>query len=267
MKKEMVQKALALTERCLNEYYQGDPQCIITHLHPHCMLIGAREEEFCFGRDDITALFRALEKDLPNIVLSSQEYFCVVNSGSTCVISGRFIATIEDESSQEFLSDLQRITLVWQQEKNELWMIHFHMSDPLGTLEANELFPHKLSRKMYGYFQTKMAEETGGENRITMRDIDGVTWYVNIWEIVALEAFNLNTIVRTVQRAFEVRCLLGVLTDQLNERLPGRFIRIHRSYTVNQSYIVKIDGLRLQVGEYTYPIARNRRKAVITSIS
>lgn len=267
MKKEYIQKALRQTETCLITFNQGKADYLIDCLHENCMWIGARDEEFYFGKAEITGVLRQLEADMPVIGLSRQTSFCVSQDQHSCTVAGRYMGTVV-QKDDALLQEMQRYTFIWKlTEDKSLSIVHIHVSNPLANLavseQGEELFPHRFSQQMYQYLKQQVQEKSHTGCRIMLTDIEGINWYIGVSEIIALEAVNLNTIIRLPERSLEIRMLMGELLERLDIRLPKTFVRIHKSYVVNKTYVLRNDGLTLQAESYCYPISRRRRKAIL----
>lgn len=268
MKKEFIQKALEQTEKSLIEYNHGNVDYLIACLHPKCMWIGSRKEEYYFGKQAVTTAIREFETELPFINLSDQECYCIGKDQHSCIVSGNYQGSLCLKNGEE-LYDTKRFTFIWYLEQGQLSIIHVHVSNPLPDISvpapSGEERNH-FGRYMYRYFNQMLREKFGRDNRIIINDVEGITRYINTGEILALEAVGANTIIRTIKTSIEARCLMGQLLDTLDDRAPGTFVRIHRSYVVNKYYIVKVSRTELQADEYIYPISRSRRKEIMEEL-
>jgi len=85
---------------------------------------------------------------------------------------------------------------------------------------------------------------------------EGMIYRVNFDDLLFAEANRNHTRIVTTEKTLEPIMTFSVLEQQLP---ATRFIRIHRSFIVNQSKITHIDGNRLFIGEHEIPIGKNHR--------
>jgi DNA-binding LytR/AlgR family response regulator len=95
-----------------------------------------------------------------------------------------------------------------------------------------------------------------GEEHIFIRT-EGMIYRVNYTDFLFAEANRNYSRIVTTEGTLEPMMAFLVLESQLP---ATQFLRIHRSFIVNQSKITRIDGNRLFIGELEIPIGKNYRR-------
>ncbi len=82
---------------------------------------------------------------------------------------------------------------------------------------------------------------------------------LSLHEVIYLEALKDYTIIVTAQNKYSVLATLG---NVLKQKSFEKFIRIHRSYAVQQHFIDRIKAQEITVNNIVLPVGRNYKEAV-----
>lgn len=263
-------QVLELTQKILEQYWQGNQTLFREHMHRDILWIGSMKEEYIYGAKDMLKRLDENHEEMPPVFLDEQEYEIVQNERNTCVVAGRYRAYTKPESGL-LLSEYQRVTFVWEKsvedKKDCLRIKHIHLSNTLHIQSEDERFPTKAGRESYEYLQRIMAERSMGDV-ITVKDDGQVTRVINYSDIMYVESdrnYNLihmkdNNIIRTRGRFSDIV-----------EILPDTFVSLNRSICVNRSYVKGLEKQTLQmIDGTTFKIAVNAcpriRKEINTNI-
>ena len=258
MKKEKIQQCIQLTDDIMTTHFRGDHRLLVQHLHKDCLWIGARAEEYFFGRDVILGLLDEEKKEIPDITLTSKEFQLTAQDRSSCVITGRYIG-VTDESSKELYRDMQRVTFSWKEEKEKFLITHMHVSNPMSTVVHDEVFPHQIGTFTREYLDMLIKKEVEKSGYLTVKDRDSVVHKLQISNILYLEAFNVNTLIHTVDGDIFARASITGLEQRIREQQEDLFVRVHKSFCVNRFYVTSIRTYELRLaGRYTVPVSKGR---------
>jgi DNA-binding LytR/AlgR family response regulator len=92
---------------------------------------------------------------------------------------------------------------------------------------------------------------------------DSLLVSVDVNDILYFEAFGDYVKIGTSKKIFVIHSTL----TKIENRLPEKFLRIHRSYIVRLDKIKNIDQTNLQVGEKIIPISQSMRPKLMKKIS
>jgi DNA-binding LytR/AlgR family response regulator len=113
---------------------------------------------------------------------------------------------------------------------------------------------------MHNFYSTQSSPpQVEAQGTILVKD-GGFTHKVAVEDILFIQSDHVYVSVHTAQRKYLVRASLQYYLEQLPQDL---FIQIHRSFVVNRLKIDKVGPTSLQVGDYTLPISRKYRDAVL----
>lgn len=90
---------------------------------------------------------------------------------------------------------------------------------------------------------------------------------ININDLLYLEADGNYTKFVTLKNSIMVLCTMKEALTKIDEQAAGRFIQVHRSYSVAISKVKKVDTYDLEVGDKEIPIGSSFRKAVLAQFS
>ena len=275
MKKELIDRCMELTREMMEHYFHGDIGFVSDHLHRNCLWIGARADEFYQGKSNILNILRQDQPNLPDIHLTSQHYLCAVHDTHTCTIAGSYIG-ITSPDSGEIFRQMQRVSFVWKDKKEQLSIIHMHVSNPLNILEEGENFPHAVGRYTKDYLDMLISRDVEKNDSITVKDQKNIHHVINISKIIYCESFDRNTIIHTEHGDIFGRIQLQEIQQQLIKMNPVMFKRVHKSFLINKYYATSIQRYEIKLHEgYRISVSQERyteiydwlmeRKAIETS--
>ena len=262
MKKQLISTCIELTKEVMIRHYQKDDDFVIKYLHKNCIWIGSCAEEFYQGNDIIACVLKKEAHQLPDIELTSFDYICTSHDTHECVITGRHIG-LTTNSSGEIYRDMQRVTFVWKKIKEELSIMHIHVSNPINNLQEGEIFPHKIGKFTKGYIEMLVNQDIKKNGTITIKDHTNQYHIVKINEIVYCEAFDMNCIIHLMKNNIFARITLLDLEQKLNDKNSDMFKRVHKSYLVNRYYALSLSRYELILqSEAKVPVSQERYNAV-----
>lgn len=232
MRKNMIEDAIIETRQCLIHYWQNDSTYASKFFAEDVMWIGALKRQFIQGRDIVFSDLDDTNKTNPVCTLLQQEFWCISKDRNTCAIVGRYYVTV-DSNQDEILSEQQRCTFIWECVKGELKIKHMHISSPVGYLEDEEVFSHKIGKSTYRYLCELVEEYSGRNNILKVKDINGHIRFINVGEIECAEANLRYTKISTITEEVVVKIAWNKILDEIDEK----FVRVHRSYIVQRKYI------------------------------
>lgn len=108
----------------------------------------------------------------------------------------------------------------------------------------------------------KLRNENSAKGSLKIMD-KGYLVPVPFSEIVYLKADGLYTKVFTKAKSYLVRDILKGFEEKLH---INQFIRVHKSYLVNTSYIVSFNAKKINLGDTTIPIRRGLYKELLEKL-
>ncbi|MFY0592765.1 LytR/AlgR family response regulator transcription factor [Roseivirga sp.] len=118
----------------------------------------------------------------------------------------------------------------------------------------------KAANKLYDLFDVQ--EERTGDDHFFVR-VDGVIKRVLLENLCYIEG--MKDYVKIIQ-ANSPELITLVSLKQMEQRLPEKFIRVHRSFIVAIDKVEEIEGNMLKVGGNEIPMAPQLRSAVLEKI-
>lgn len=258
MKKEEISYCIELTKEIMIRHYQKDDDFAIRYLHKNCIWIGSCAEEFYEGKQTIGEVLKKEAKELPDIELTAFDYVCVSNDIHECVITGRHTGYTTNASG-EIYRDVQRVTFVWKKLKDELRIMHIHVSNPMNNLQDGEIFPHRIGKYTKGYFEMLINRDIKKNGSITIKDQKNRYHVINIQDIIYCEAFDMNCIIHLAKNDVFGRITLLDFEQKLNEKNKDMFKRAHKSYLVNRYHTLSLSRYELMLeNEIRVPVSQGR---------
>ena len=252
MQKKVAQEALELTRECLMQYWQLNPELVLSYCDEDVLWTGTLQKQFIVGREATAEDLRGTMRDLKPCHLMEQDFFVVQNSGNVCTVAGRYLVTT-DERVEFFLQVQQRCTFVWEQRDGKLKICHMHISNPLGELKTvgDEMFPSTMGRMAHKYLMRRFSTLTD-KTKLMAADLEDREHIFLLSEILYVEAGGRISIIAFLSGAkIPVRMTL----TEFQEKADERFAAVHRSYVINTECISRIkkyevvlsDGTRIPI--------------------
>lgn len=230
-------QAEELTGQVIEGFYYQNPQKIIQKLHTDVTWIGAADGQCMKGYHDVSDYIKKL--DVPKCEILEKEYQTVANDHDFYIVVG-WMKVATSRESNEILSAVQRITFIWKLEKDQLQLLHFHVSNPIEFQKKNEYFPHFAGKETFEYVKRILKQK---RSRFVIRGKHDKTYVLYNQDIVYIEAENTNSVIHCLNKDIFSRESISVLEKKLGED----FIKTHRSFIVNSRYITGIKRYQLAV--------------------
>lgn len=257
MLKKNIEHCIELTDRILSDHYRANSDLLMEHIDENCLWIGSCDSEYYRGKETIMEVLNKWRGNLPLITLISKEFTCVTHDRHSCTISGRYIG-VTDEDSGEIFSDRQRVTFSWKEKAGSLRLMHIHLSNPLKNLRDDEVFPHEIGMYTKEYMHLLIRKEMDAMGAVIVKDINNITYKISVGKIIYFEAFNMKTLIHTMEGDILAKMPLSELKEQLVQIEDNPIVRIHKSFCVNRFYVESIQRYELQLrGGYRVPVSRN----------
>lgn len=238
MRKEMVAQVVELTRQCLEHYWQGDAEFVLSRCVEDVVWIASAQSQFLEGIQQVREDCRMAMPHLQRCHLLGQEFIVIQNTGNACTIAGRYLTTT-DASEDYFLQVQQRCTFVWELVKGELVIRHLHVSNPMGELKID---PGTTVVREMGYmareYMMRHYRQQVEMRRIMVPDRkEGVTHFLAPAEIVSAAADRRFCIIQTAKgESIDARMSIA----EFSQAAGAGFMAVHRSYVLNVDYITQI---------------------------
>lgn len=165
--------------------------------------------------------------------IKDELYFMIEKGHDYQVICGAFKALYpRDEPTWKHF----RLTFVWKRLGKQQWKIsHAHVSQaydvPLRNVQPQKS-PFEVPRKWDSH-----------KTKLEFRDNKGRIHYLSADEIIYIKANNLTCIVMLEKDHFLIRETIS----GLEQKLPHKFLRSHRSYLINRDHVRVLERFRVQM--------------------
>lgn len=107
----------------------------------------------------------------------------------------------------------------------------------------------------------KSKKEKNEQETITIR-ADRKNYLINLKELYYIES--LNDYVKIV--TYDDELITREKITNISEKLPDRFLRIHRSFVINLDYVTSFTTTSVQIKDQTLPITRTYKKEAVTEL-
>lgn len=258
MIKSKIEVCIRLTEAILTEHFcLGVCQDTLKlHMHQTCLWIGSIASEYVKGKEAILNILAKESGKLPTFILTAKKFECIDHDRKSAVIAGHYIGQTTEDSNEIF-RDMQRVTFVWKEQNGFLWLMHFHISNPMTNVEKDEGFPHALGIFTKEYIDAILLED---KNKfLNLKDENNVYQRISITKVIYIESFDKNCLIHLKDRDILVRASLSEIERLLEKMACQIIIRVQKSFAVNKFAVNSIKRYELLVAQkYTIPISRNR---------
>lgn len=237
MKKLQEKEALRLSQECLYHFWQLDVDYFLGFCDENVSWIGSEQKEFIQGFENVEQNCTEMLNFLRPCHLVHQEFFIAQSCGKTCTVIGKYLVTTDDENDY-FLQVQQRCTFVWELKDDKFKIMHLHISNPMGELKIaeGERFVNSLGYMANKYLEKKF-EEKFPSRQIFVTDESGTTCLVHMSEILYVTAHHNDLIITAANDVIHAKLSMNEFM-----KLAGKeFLRVHRSYTINMSYMSKLE--------------------------
>lgn len=153
-------KVIDLTRFMFHKYYcENDVESVIGLMEDEFIWIGAGEHEFGTCGEKVTETFRSFKGQVPECIITDDEYEVIRLSENACMCSGRmWISTAP--STGYSLQVHQRFSVIFRWKEESWKCCHIHISNPYEDMcEEDTGFPMKIARQSYEYLLKRIAEQ------------------------------------------------------------------------------------------------------------
>ena len=251
MQNKVLREAIELSQRMLEEWFDGDPSLVLSLIDDNILWIGSTASQFYQGKEEVLkALEKANDSVIPCIV-SEQEWSVPDKGRDYCVCVGRYICTLDTPTM--YMQEPQRVTFVWKLVQGSLKITHIHLSNTMRVVKDDEEFPVEASRRNYAYVQKKLSDR----NRILhIMTTEYEYSLVSLDRVIYVEASKDNIMVHTVDKDYRIHENIG----KFIEKNCHDFIFVHRSYAVNPDWIksvtthevILVNGEKISISRQRY---------------
>lgn len=248
------------TKKIINAICCGDIKMLCSKLHEKVIWnSGSVERQYINGLDSVKHILHSIGET--NCSVMESDFHVIDYMEGACLIAGYFC--IKRTYLDKCLMYEERATFYWNSDQDGDWRVRYiHLSDA-AFLQRNNSCP-----VCEGGRENDLDKDI--EQMIYIRDNDGGDVFVSETEIYYIEAIKGVIVFYTEDRTIRSRESMS----NLERRLSGTFIRIHRSYIVNSKYILRIrryqiflkDGRELPVPEKKYNYVKERLREVCHAV-
>ena len=226
-----------LTQECWQRYWQLDVDFMLELCDENVTWIGAEQDEFIRGLDNLKNNFAELLQHLRTCHLLNQEFFAAYSDRNTCTVIGRYFVTT-DERNDYFLQVQQRCTFVWTIVDGEYKIRHIHVSNPIGELKIakGERFVNTVGYMANKYLEENFKKRFFGK-QITITDVNGAVRFIYLSEIMYVKAHRNDLVIVTTDGNIEVKMNIS----EFMELADSKFLKVHRSYAINTDFMMKLE--------------------------
>lgn len=159
-KNPIEQEIVELTSYIFHKYYcENDVDALIQLMDEEIVWIGAAEHEFDITKENVSAIFRSFAGQVPECIISDEEYEIIALSEKAYMCSGRmWISTAP--STGISLRVHQRLTVVFRWKEEGWRCCHIHISNPYAEMHEEDVgFPAKMAKQSYEYLLKQIEEQ------------------------------------------------------------------------------------------------------------
>lgn len=261
MDKNWFEETFYLTQNVIGHFYNGDLPAVFSCFHPDIVWIGAAEDQFFQGYDEVCRYLSSLT-DIPECILTDHKYKTILHNNDCCTVVGQYTGYTVLES-EEIFSSTQRVTFIWKLEAEKIKLLHMHMSNPLLLKPQDSHFPHTFGKQTYKYMQKLVEVQLGQTVLLNFQGKNAELYFFKPDEIIYIEANNIYSAIHTMTGCHTV-CLS---LNEIAPSLPGQFIRTHRSFIINRNHTVQIRRYKLFMRDgSTLPVPEKKYASVKTAL-
>lgn len=165
MKKQQV---IEMTSFIMHKHYcENDIEAVISFLGDSLSWFGAAEHEYAVGYETITGIFRQFSGQIPECIISDEEYHVITPCEDIFICTGRmWISTAP--SAKMYLRTHQRVTMVYRYKDGKFDLCHIHLSNPYEMAEHDIGFPTKVGHQTFEY----LREQIDAQRKLIQEQMD-----------------------------------------------------------------------------------------------
>ena len=247
-----------LTLELMHRFYQGDTAWLAARFAPELSAIGAQADQYAIGAQDILANALAV----PDVVFTKERYEETYRAQGVSVVTGEYAAYVTPGQGMAF-ADAQRVSAVWRDCDVRPLLVHWHLSNPMGSVMKGERFPCRMASGVLRAVSL-LAEQKRYRREITVQDVEGVTHRFLPFDLSRLEACGHNTLLYMASGACYTvhRGMAALLREAGLDAPDSGFVRVHRGHMVNVLYVRSVSDRIVMVDGAEVPIPARKVAAV-----
>lgn len=260
MKKEIERRCVELTQAALVSFWQGDSSIVLGSCSDDVMWVAPDEGRYMRGIDSVSADFTRAAREIEPAHISQAQFTVVQNRGDACSVVGRYIVTVDGEKGL-FHQAQERCQFTWERRSGELKIVSMFVSWPRRRMTADQPGPDDaLNKATRRYVEARIAAQSD-KRRLVFPDVNGPIRFVSLNEILWVGARRKHTIIHTVSGDYEA----SIGLSEVERSLGSGFVRVHRSFIVNPSYVSLIERREVVMTDDTRVPVPEKRHAEVAS--
>lgn len=255
-----------IIENAIAAYYRKDYEPLSNRITPDCLFLGAGSDLFRSANEledsfsDNVNMPVLLMRDSRFRVLPPSE-----NTNTCAVVVGTY-SLYTDPHEPMIFSVKQRITVCCVLTKQGWKAFHIHSSNEWNDTDEGQGFPFRASVASYNYMRDILR--AGRRSKLLPWKVElecgGETRYVGPNDIIYVEAHGKRSTVYCINDVFS----FGTLLSDLEQQLPGSYLRVHRSFLVNTEHVTGIRRFAITMSNGTeIPIPERRYTEICRELS
>ncbi len=169
--KTLKRKIEDLTSFMVRKHYcENDTKALIDLIEEPFSWIGAGEQEYAVGAENVISAFRQFSGKVPSCIVSDEHYDAVPIGEGIWLCSGHYRVQT-DPSTETFLRVHQRITAVFRmKDDGSFCCSHIHISNPYSEMNDTDIgFPTQMANDSREYLREQIAAQKKLIDRQTQR--------------------------------------------------------------------------------------------------
>lgn len=258
MKKDIERRCVELTQTAITHFWQRDPEYVLSLCSNDVMWISPEKDRYMRGLDEVSADLRKSAGDIKSSHVTHAQFSVVQNCGDACSVVGRYVVTMDEETGLIRQSH-ERCQFNWERKGDELRVVSMFVSWPRGQMVPEETCcVDSISKVTRRYLEARIAAQSD-KRRLVFPDVNGPIRFVSLNEVLWVGAKRKHTIIHTVSGDYEA----SIGLSEVERSLGQGFVRVHRSFIVNPSYVALIERREIVMSDDTrVPVPEKRHAEV-----
>ena len=253
MDKELLSnECIRLSKQFINNFYKHDIDKCLAFLDENFIWVGAFEFMFTYSKSEFIKIVEYFQNS-KNTKVSDDKYSLLFLNASIGIVVGN-LTTYSLQNDRHFLFAKTRCTFVWKRKKDSWILLHIHTSQARDIpLEYDSTYQLPNINEYTSWFQyLREVDFNDTKNkRIQFNDIDGVTHYLLLSEILYIQSNDKICTIYTFGDNISIRSSLNDL------ECLSFLLRVHKSYLVNSYYIKSIKRYQIQlINDVIIPVSQ-----------
>ena len=230
-------ETISLTREFVHRYWNGGTSWCAARLSDDFAWMGAQDDQSDLSSDSFRRQMEQIAIERPRVVLMCEQYLPVAAQETLCIVAGSYLV-FGDPASGRLAAQEQRFTFVWKRDENDdsLKICYCHVSHPLPPAPDSEPLSVSVSKQAYLYLKAVLMRQRQDE-AVTVRDVDGTSWRINLDEIVCVEARKQRTVLHCEKTDVTVHGCMGNVLEQLGLDM----MYVHRSFAISPRHVASLE--------------------------